>query len=254
MIIFGRIAAEALSPLTIVSACLLLGLAVYRCKRKKSGMILIAFGVSLLILFGYAPGAITYIENREQRYPAVPEEIPYELHSIKHIVVLGSGHTSDLRLPATTQIGGSSLYRLIEGIRLHRHLPGSTLVITGGIVIDPIPNARVVSRVAMQLGVDSENLLVLDTPKDTFEEAAVVLQHLPPEPFLLVTSALHMPRAMDVFQARGLEPIAAPTDFTAKKISGVTVVSWFPSTGNLDLCKRIFYEWAGTAWSNIRSL
>lgn len=61
--------------------------------------------------------------------------------------------------------------------------------------------------------------------------------------FLLVTSAIHMPRAMQIFQDRGLHPIAAPTDYIIKQASEVRPSQLFPSAGNLNLSKLLLYEW-----------
>jgi uncharacterized SAM-binding protein YcdF (DUF218 family) len=88
---------------------------------------------------------------------------------IRHIVVLGSGHVSDPRLPETSQIDGSSLYRLIEGVRIHRRLPRSSLVIMGGPVFDPVPNADVVSTVAEQIGVSADSIITGNSPKNTMQ-------------------------------------------------------------------------------------
>ena len=60
---------------------------------------------------------------------------------------------------------------------------------------------------------------------------------------LLVTSALHMPRALAKFRAEGIDAIPAPTDHEAQ---GVTTVSdWIPSTTALDGTSRALKEWIG---------
>jgi hypothetical protein len=45
-------------------------------------------------------------------------------------------------------------------------------------------------------------IITLDSPKDTEEEAAAVKQAIGDAPFLLVTSASHLPRAMIFFESR----------------------------------------------------
>ena len=251
MLSFMRFAGELFTPLNLIIALLVCGLVLHLSRKTVVGNFMIGVGICLLLLCGYAPGAMTYIEEKEQRHPALAEAVLGEFLSIRYVVVLGSGHITDARLPATSQIGGSSLYRLVEGIRLHRQLPDSMLFIAGGAVSDPVPNARVVARVANQLGVDSEKVLVLDTPRDTVEEAEAVFRVIGAQPFILVTSALHMPRAMNVFQGKGLKPIAAPTDFIIKNHGRKGATSWLPSAANVDLSKRILYELAGGVWSKI---
>jgi uncharacterized SAM-binding protein YcdF (DUF218 family) len=59
------------------------------------------------------------------------------------------------------------------------------------------------ARVAESLGVPRSEIIVLDKPKDTEEEAAAVKQAIGDAPFLLVTSASHLPRAMIFFAMPG---------------------------------------------------
>jgi len=164
---------------------------------------------------------------------------------------LGSGHVSDARLPVTSQIGCSSLYRLVEGIRLSSNLPDTKLIISGGLGYDPVPNAEVVAGVAYILGRKPESLLIESRPRDTLEEAKFLEPFLRGSPFVLVTSAAHMPRAMDIFSQGGMAPIAAPTDFVLKKHVNPPAGSFFPTTGNLNISKRIIYEWIGAIWLKI---
>ncbi|SQI89181.1 membrane Protein [Klebsiella oxytoca] len=67
-------------------------------------------------------------------------------------------------------------------------------------------------RVAETLGVPRSEIIVLDKPKDTEEEAAAVKEAVGDAPFLLVTSASHLPRAMIFFRRAGLAPLPAPAN------------------------------------------
>jgi uncharacterized SAM-binding protein YcdF (DUF218 family) len=145
------------------------------------------------------------------------------------------------------------LYRLVEGIRLGHIFPESKLIISGGKGYDPVPNAEVVNKVARSLGFPKDRIVVENRPRDTLQEAEMLSSMLGNSPFLLVTSALHMPRAMDIFQAHGLHPIAAPTDFIVKQHIVTPAGYIFPSTANLDLSKRMIYEWIGTVWKMIKN-
>lgn len=66
-----------------------------------------------------------------------------------------------------------------------------------------VSTAEVGARVAQSLGVPREQIITLDLPKDTEEEAAAVKQAIGDAPFLLVTSASHLPRAMIFFSRKG---------------------------------------------------
>lgn len=58
-------------------------------------------------------------------------------------------------------------------------------------------------EVAESLGVPRSDIIVLDRPKDTEEEALAVKRAIGDAPFLLVTSASHLPRAMIFFRHAG---------------------------------------------------
>jgi len=69
-----------------------------------------------------------------------------------------------------------------------------------------------------------------------------------------VTSAAHMARAMDIFIRQGMRPIAAPTDYILKQHINPPAGACFPSTDNLNISKRIIYEWIGTLWAKIKGI
>ena len=248
-----RLLVELLNPLIIGILLLIASLFFLLFRKNKMGVACLSLALFLQIFCGYGFIVKKEIGKREQLFPPLTQEAITNLDDqrIEYIVVLGSGHVSDDRLPETSQIGGSSLYRLIEGIRLINLFPGSKLVLSGGIVYDPVPNADVVKRVAESLGVSSDRIIAENRPIDTVQEAKYLEPLLGKENFILVTSALHMPRAIDVFKDFGMQPIAAPTDYIVKRhvIEPPGVI--FPSTANFDLSPRIIYEWIGSEWNKI---
>ena len=161
-------------------------------------------------------------------------DIPAE---VGYIAVLGSGHVSDPRLPANSQIGGASLYRIVEGGRLADLLPDSRVVITGGIGYDPVPNAEVVRKVALMIGIEGDRLIIEDRPRDTIEEAEHLKGIVGSDPFILVTSANHMKRAVPVCAQPFTQPLPA-----------------MPRPANFELARNAVYEYLGTIWMRIKEL
>lgn len=70
------------------------------------------------------------------------------------------------------------------------------MVFTGARGANTLSNAETAARVAESLGVPRRDIVVLDRPVDTEQEAAQVAKLIGRQPFLLVTSANHLPRAM----------------------------------------------------------
>lgn len=189
------------------------------CQRKKIGNILITVGFVYLLLssISFIPDFV--LQHIEQQYPKYPfdENNKQTLPNIKYIVVLAGSHILDQRLPITSQFSHDGLVRLIEGIRLHKTAPGTKLILSGGIGNDSVSDAELMADLAMELGIPENEIILEKKSTNTFEEALFIKPIVRDEKFLLVTSALHMPRAMALFKELGMSPIPAPTAHLVKQ-------------------------------------
>jgi len=219
-------------------------------KKQKAGKIIVSIGVGLLIIFSYGTVQDILLRSLENKYPPLTNF--HKAAGVKWVVVLGGGHTSDPELPVNGQISKTSLSRLIEGIRIHRNLPGSKLILSGGGGFDPVPNAKVMADVASVLGISSSDMVLEPNPKDTKDEAVLIQKIVENEQFILVTSASHMPRSMALFKKLGMEPIPAPTDHAMKRRQGIHPGVFFPSSSKIRNAELVFYEYFGLAWAKLR--
>lgn len=256
MIEFARFLAPLFAPLPIGVFCLLLALFFMIFRLQKMAIFSLLITLCLFIVFGYGVPARQYVKTLERKFPSFDiEKITEEQQrEIRFVVVLGSANVTDTALPESNQLSTSSLYRLVEGIRIQRQLPRTFLIFSGGAVQDPRANAVVAGRVAESLGVDREQMVIEEHARDTSEEAKLLQPMLKDMPFILVTSAAHMERAMRLFQQAGTQPIAAPTDFLIKSNGQLVSSSFVPTCGNLGLSQRMLYAWAAQAWNSINQL
>jgi uncharacterized SAM-binding protein YcdF (DUF218 family) len=104
---------------------------------------------------------------------------------------------------------------------------------------------------ALSLGVNEERIVVEATSRDTEEQAVEIGKLLGDQPFVLVTTADHMHRSMLLFQAKGLQPIPAPTGHSYGSESP-TAWSLFPWAREIANAERAVYEYLGIAWSKLR--
>jgi uncharacterized SAM-binding protein YcdF (DUF218 family) len=111
------------------------------------------------------------------------------------------------------------------------------------------------------LGVPAEAISVETKSRNTYEHAKNAGPLLTEREFrrvLLVTSALHMPRALGVFkrQCPGTEFIPAPTDFgetTPKPRPFIKeVADVIPTAENLRLMSNVLHEYIGIAYYKCR--
>jgi uncharacterized SAM-binding protein YcdF (DUF218 family) len=174
--------------------------------------------------------------------------------SRKWVVVLNGGYTADERLPVTSRLSDTSLVRLVEGIRIHQQLPGSTLIVSVVGQTGPRSQGECTSRLGAALGVAASDLTMIEGARDTEEELNALHERLGSQPFVLVTSASHLPRAIALARVRGLNPTPAPTDYRAKSEAWDQPKEFLPGAKHLDKSERAFYEYLGIAWAKVRRL
>ncbi len=253
MFLFKKIVAALLAPLPLSIVAILLGLflACYT-RRKRAGHLLILIALTTLTLFSITPVSNTLVASLENQYPSYQPQATAETAHIRYVVVLGGGHISDPAVPVTSQINPSTLARVTEGVRLHKMLPSSRLVLSGGKVFDDQPEAETMRQVAIIMGVKEENIVLDRRSRDTREQAINIKSLTRESGFILVTSAMHMPRSMALFEHQGLTPIPAPTHHRARKqvLSGPAY--FLPNANALLKSEQITHEYIGMAWAWLR--
>lgn len=141
------------------------------------------------------------------RHAARPLAVAPELRPRRFVVVLSGGIRSTGHLNATTRA------RVRHAVALLHEGRGEILVMSGGPRRRGRPSAAPAMRdLALALGVARERILVEEASSRTAENARAVAALLGPgsRDVLLVTSALHMRRAVLCFARHGFTVGAAP--------------------------------------------
>ena len=183
----------------------------------------------------------------EADYPPVPVA---SLPVAPAIVVLG-GAVSPPRRPEALPDLGAAADRVWHAARLYRAGKAPLLVLSGGSdpAISLTSEAEAMRRLVLDLGVPDAALVLEEQSRTTRENAhftAELLRERGIDRILLVTSALHMRRALGLFAAEGLQVIPAATDHEARQVSDWQV--WLPDAAALDGSGRALKEWVG-AWA-----
>ena len=227
--------------------------------KQRTGKTLVALGLILLIMSSYEGVSGRFLRTLESQYSPLnlsrvlaEQEEGIGKRPVKWIVVLAGGVTGDTTLPYQLQITHHSRVRLVEGIRFHRNLPGSKIILTGGIGFSGAPEATILSRVAEELGVAKSSMVLEVESRDTKDHPLYVRPIVKEDPFILVTSAFHMPRAVKLFAKQGLEPIPAPTGQWIPPPRFWSPVNFFPSSSGLRLAELAYHEYMGIAWAWLR--
>ncbi len=114
----------------------------------------------------------------------------------------------------------SNADRLIGFVALARQYPNARLVFTGGAAVpragQEVSEADVAAAVFAKLGLDPERVIYERASRNTAENARLshaLVQPKPEETWILVTSARHLPRAVNTFHAVGWPVLPYPVDF-----------------------------------------
>lgn len=219
---------------------LLLLLLNFKFNTIKSHWILIVFFLFLVCATSYLPKYL--IKKYENKY-AITDVSSLDKNKTYYIHVLGAGYSLDSRLSATKQLSDVTLSRLIEAIRISKMLPNYKIVGSGYSSLGLESQASVVKRAAIELGVPFDKIEMLTTPSNTTEEvAAFVCQFGIHKSVIVVSDAMHLPRAIMLYQKKGINAIPAPTNFKVKQgindYNGIT----FPSISSLDLMNEYLRE------------
>jgi len=240
MFLLKKILGPVFFPLSLCLELLLLGLVLlWATRRQKAGKILVTVGTLLLALLSYPWVPEKLLSPLEQWYPP--------LTGVDRLTSPASGQGP---VKWVVVLGGN-VERTATGVRLLRQLPGARLILSGGSVFGSKVGALESARIAGDLGIEPGALLLEARPLDTEEEVRLLQPRLGPDRFILVTSAAHMPRAMALFKKRGLNPIAAPTDYLIEE-RPLNPRSFLPDVRNLVLADVAAYEYLGLAWAWLR--
>lgn len=253
MFTLKKIVGGLLEPLPFIMFASLLGLfLLWFTRRQTLGRVLLSLGLVSMFLLSYDPVTNTIVRTLESQYSPYTVKTGFQP---KYVVVLGGGIVADPALPITSQIDPTSLARVVEGIRIFRQHPSSILLFSGGAVFNGrLSGATIMANTAQLLGIPAETILTESQSWDTSDQAHFIKEMIGNAPFVLVTSATHLPRSMTLFQEKGMDPIPGPSNYHVRNNQeiGFDVTALFPNPGNLMAVGRVVHEYLGLLWIEFR--
>lgn len=218
MFVLAKLLAFLTQPLAWVLTLLTLGLLLQR-RWRRSGTALLWSALAVLLLQGWEPLPDALLRRLETQYPA-PAQI--DLQGYAGGVVLGGATESPYVWEGHEQPAlNEAAERMTAALPLLQRAPQLKLLYTGGvgtIVSTGLTEAELARRFYAQMGVDLQRVL-LESASRTTHENAVLSAAMPgvdkTQPWLLLTSAWHMPRSMATFEKSGWTVTPWPTDYRA---------------------------------------
>jgi uncharacterized SAM-binding protein YcdF (DUF218 family) len=140
--------------------------------------------------------------------------------------------------------------RVTATVDLARRYPAARVVFTGGngdLIADGPAEADFAIRLFESLGVPRDRIIVERRARNTVENAAFTKKLVAPESgerWLLVTSAMHMPRAIGVFREAGFSVEAYPVDYQTGGWGDLWAFS-DSLVGRIGMTDAAVHEWLG---------
>jgi uncharacterized SAM-binding protein YcdF (DUF218 family) len=214
---------------------------------RKRWVTALSFGV--LWAFSLHPTAAWLASGLEQRYPAMEVR---DCPKADAVVVL-SGMLTESVTSATEW--NQAVDRFERGVELVAGDRAPKILFTRGLSwpdVDREPEGERLAREALKHGIPADKIELTDTA--VFETSAEMksirrtMEQRGWHRIILVTSAMHMPRAMWLADKEKVEAIPFPADFECGPHSSVEPASFLPDAQWLDLSERAIRERIGLAY------
>jgi uncharacterized SAM-binding protein YcdF (DUF218 family) len=213
---------------------------------RRPAVMMLWGGLVVLGLLGFRAMPDALLRPLENRYP-VPAAEAMERHV--GIVVLGGALQHPDSFTAHGQVPlGEAAERMTVPVSLMRQHPSLELVFSGGegrLLTTGVTESEMARVFYQQQGLDMARVRLEDGSRNTRENAQQVVKLLGSrcqQPWLLVTSAWHMPRSMAEFEAVGCKVTPFPVDFRTGESTPLTEYSLAHS---LLRWQTALHEWLG---------
>ncbi len=217
MFIASKLLSFAVEPLFWVLIFLLAAL-LSMPRRPTLGKRLAWVALALLLLSGWAAIPQAMVRDLESRYP--PPAADADMQKYVGVVVLGGALARSKIWEAHGQVAlNEQAERMTVSVSLAQKHPHLKLLFTGGTPSVPPKGMSEAQRAKIffdAMGVDPKRVLYESAARNTYENArysATTPGVDPRQPWLLMTSAVHMPRSMGVFEKTGWNVTPYPVDY-----------------------------------------
>jgi uncharacterized SAM-binding protein YcdF (DUF218 family) len=208
----------------------------------------------LLLLLSTKPISALLVYSLECQYPIPSDEV---LSTLDIVVVLGGGMYIPGGLRKNAEPIGVAYSRLVSGVRIFKQSSAETLAFCGGGPGCGIQSeAEVMKAIALELGVLESRIVTETKSGNTMENGAMLAELFSSEQrkrIGLVTSALHMPRSVNVFHKQFPNDTIVPIPVNhLYSPDWHNLRSYIPTATTLADSHWAIHEWIGMVWYVIR--
>lgn len=237
--------ANLIIPLNLAVTLLVAAVLLFIVRWRKAAALLTAFALAWVGFWSVPVSALWLGGLLEQRYPYQP---PAALPIAQAIVVLGGNTLGGRRNWFEPYNNKTAILRTDRASRLYDAGRAPLIIVSGAALDGGRSEATVMASALERAGVPAGAIIREDHSLTTHQNAfytARILRERGIQHFLVVTSALHMPRAMASFQGQGLDPTpaASPPQIVVPDVPGFS--RWLPDLRTLNASRSIIKEYLG---------
>lgn len=240
-------------PLGLV--CLIIIVALIIGNRRRTPRWLLITG--LIILWLASNRWVSYGLARSLEW----RNLPSESAPAAEVIILLGGGTEPADPPRPMVEVNTAGDRVLYTAKLYQEGAAPTILVSGGNLEftsdrNSTP-ADEMTELLLLMGVPPSAIIQQPRSQNTYEDALFstkLLEKIEVDEIILVTSAIHMPRAKALFEKQGITVIPAPADFTVTEENwqntfrptlGEGVIYFLPNASSLNLTTNVIKEYLG---------
>jgi len=213
----------------------------------------IALGIFLISSNQFV--AKNLVKSLEQQHPQLSIS---ETPNADAIIVLGGG----LSLPIPPRKFSQFSYRSNRfwlSAELYKAGKAPKIILTGGNVFQHgkiKPEAEYIRDHLIEMGVEAKDIIIEGESRTTGENASLtntLVKSLNIKKVLLITSAIHMPRSMQLFTGTDVEITPTPSDILVTDYQGPLALQLIPSSSAMNLTRQALHEYYGLFANDLKA-
>lgn len=218
---------------------------IYRISHKKVFKWILFASIYLL--------SNTFVINKLTLAWEAPPTLRQSLQSYDVGIVLTGGIANEYKLPTENIFLGKQADRITQTLLLYKEHKIKKIIISGGQATlfkkTPVKEATLSANFLIQCGVPVSDILIESQARNTHENALfsakIIKEHLPTaQRILLITSAIHQPRAVACFAKHGLRVTPYGTSYTTYPARW-QLNMLLPSANAFFDAEQLWHEWMG---------
>ena len=217
--------------------------------RRARWALRLGFGCWALLWLSATPAfSAALVRSLEPVVPTTESVVPAGLRAQTALVVLGSTVAPAMPgIPPRERLDSAARARTQGAARWFQQAQPAAVIVSGiGPAADPNGSAEAMADALVAAGVPRERVWLEPRATNTRENARYSVElgrSRGITRFVVVTSALHIPRSLREFRRAGVDPLAAPVEYLGATFSGVADL--LPTATALGRTQQCVHEFLG---------